>query len=464
MQRIRREKSLEKALLDTISIDIFEETDDDPFWREFNRKGDVIFGGFMDPPKDPPDRYFPTGSLPNVAAKDLGSSGFPNSNGSSGLPNANDPPKDPPGRYFPTGSLPNVVAKDSGSSGFHNTNGSAGLPNSDVLSKDVSDDANVLHAGSSGLPRDAANYPRFLYFHELSKKSEQLGRSTKKNDGCREPLSEIGIIKRAHTVLITQRMFYAFRNLHEIPHGTEETNKLAEHDELLRKHNVETITHSPSKLKNFTVFSDKVRVAQPTSSILLEFDGMINHKGWLEFIVDAGKPDKKRNAEVAAGAVVSRVVFSWTRKQNRNYPHTEFYEGLQKPHPSYKAKLKINQHPELKQELAKILDHAQESLETMFKEREIMNDDLRTELFGLPMCKHFHASCMAKFEHIELYVECLSTLNRHMDYFNDHREGYNIGCSHSCTIVHNANLYRVNFIMCTREHCGKFMDDLDRRL
>ena len=132
--------------------------------------------------------------------------------------------------------------------------------------------------------------------------------------------------------------------------------------------------------------------------------------------------------------------------------------GMLKPYPSYMGEGSIDRHPLLKRQLAKILDHAQESLEEMFVEEKIMDDHLRTALFGHSLGKRFHESCMAKFEHIELYVECLSMLNRHLDYVNDDREGYNIGCSCSHTILHNAKLFRVNFIMCTREHCGKFMD------
>ena len=43
----------------------------------------------------------------------------------------------------------------------------------------------------------------------------------------------------------------------------------------------------------------------------------------------------------------------------------------------------------LKRKLANILLHRQEGLENLFKDIEVMQDDLRTMLFGCPLGKSF---------------------------------------------------------------------------
>jgi hypothetical protein len=60
----------------------------------------------------------------------------------------------------------------------------------------------------------------------------------------------------------------------------------------------------------------------------------------------------------------------------------------------------------------------------------------------------------SRFEYVDIYVQKMANLNRHMDTKNDCRPGYDYGASYSRLVLDDKDLYRVNFIMTYRTNCG----------
>ena len=79
--------------------------------------------------------------------------------------------------------------------------------------------------------------------------------------------------------------------------------------------------------------------------------------------------------------------------------------------------------------------------------------------------KSFDKSCTSRFEFLDIFAEKDGSLNRHCDYSNDYREGYTYGASYSYLIKRKKEdeIYRVNFIMCTRVVVGSFMEELNNK-
>lgn len=89
-----------------------------------------------------------------------------------------------------------------------------------------------------------------------------------------------------------------------------------------------------------------------------------------------------------------------------------------------------------------------------------MNNNNRNKLFGKVFSKSLDKSCTSNFAFLDIFVEKDSQLNRHCDYSNDSRKGYTYGASYSYWIkrIDTDDVYRVNFIMCTRRVVGAFMN------
>ena len=117
-----------------------------------------------------------------------------------------------------------------------------------------------------------------------------------------------------------------------------------------------------------------------------------------------------------------------------------------------------------KKKIADILSLSQHILDDFYADEQdiSMLDELRTKKICMSFGKSFHASCIGKFEFLDIFVEHGSLLHRHCDYNNDHRSAYTYGASYSYLIKRNVDglVYRVNFVMATRYHCGAFMDGL----
>ena len=88
------------------------------------------------------------------------------------------------------------------------------------------------------------------------------------------------------------------------------------------------------------------------------------------------------------------MYFSWSWFQPEGTVKISYHAGEKKPYVSFstfhsRGKVAMSLPLKLKRKLANILLHRQEGLENLFKDIEVMQDDLRTMLFGCPLGKSF---------------------------------------------------------------------------
>ena len=116
--------------------------------------------------------------------------------------------------------------------------------------------------------------------------------------------------------------------------------------------------------------------------------------------------------------------------------------------------------PEYLKELSNILSLSQNQLDKLYKCP--MDNEDRNNIFGKNFGESFHSTCDARFEFLDIFVEHGCHLDCHLNYKNDGREGYSFGASYSYLIERKQDglLYHVIFIMCTRNVCGSFMEEL----
>ena len=66
--------------------------------------------------------------------------------------------------------------------------------------------------------------------------------------------------------------------------------------------------------------------------------------------------------------------------------------------------------------------------------------------------------CDWVWEYIEISVTWAGCTERHCDYMNDHRAGYDIAAIHSYPCSWGERMYRVNLIFTTRCYVGAHME------
>lgn len=191
----------------------------------------------------------------------------------------------------------------------------------------------------------------------------------------------------------------------------------------------------------------------------------IDHQYWLEKVLDEGVASASRDR--VTDGISKRITLGWSQKQaallRSGEPNikVKFYNGKKMPFPSFEIN---SDECDFLHQIADILSLSQHILDEFYSdEKDVpMNNNLRTKLFGHSFGKSFHTSCIGRFEFLDIFVEHGSLLHRHCDYNNDHRSGYTYGASYSYLIKRSVDglVYRVNFVMATRYHCGAFMDGL----
>ena len=296
--------------------------------------------------------------------------------------------------------------------------------------------------------------------------------------GCRDKknythqMAEVHFVQEVVQCDITSHLFYGFKDLHMLPHGNESRDKLEVYTSTFKEsgrrgEGGDDIVKHISSNSIRDLCHPNIRVAFPGSREIQEYEDLgLSHEKWLAFVREAGDHSSPRTC-VRNGAVAQRVTLAWSQKQADSHPKTKFHKGKKMPYPSFPEfrHTTTGRHfdvPEdLKTELAKVLSLGQVHVDQFFAEEDPMPDKARTRLFGLPFGCSFSKDCTSRFEFVDIFVESGAVLNRHMDYRNDHVPGYNYGASYSFVVKHEeGKLYRVNFIMCTRNVCGNFMKQI----
>ena len=311
-------------------------------------------------------------------------------------------------------------------------------------------------------------HSQFIYIHKMiPNKHHQLATTNSKHKHqYRHALCEAHFVQEAIHVDVASRMLYCFKGFEKCPHGSSEVEDRDKHDLILKLSgnelkgaSIHNITYD--QIKNNE--NDNIKVCYPGSFEIYKFECLkLHHNEWLEFVLHNGSSSISRDPKLSG--VSSRITLGFTPKQPTTHPKTSYYKNTLKPYSSFPefGRNKIMLPKKLRRQLAKIISLGQEMVDELYKEDKPMQDHERTAIFGAKFGKSFHPLCSGRFEFVDILVKCESHLNRHLDYKNDHRSGYNHGCSYSYLVKRtcDAKIYRVNFIMCTRLVCGAFMDEI----
>lgn len=297
-------------------------------------------------------------------------------------------------------------------------------------------------------------------YHYLKVKNNQ------KKEQYRGPLSEVCFIERAIHIDITSRMFYAFKEFHEIPHGSELNMKRRDHEIVLKIAGnqeegvvVDDIVHS--QIKNTT--NSNIKVCYPSSEEIMAFELLqINHNYWLELVLEHGESNIARGDTI--GGIAKRITIGWKPKQPFSYTKSKKYKNILMPYAGF-PEFKNNKVFSYPKDLSNIMSLSQTIVDKEYEKEKPMNNKKRNQIFGSKFGKSFDKSCTSRFEFLDIFAEKDGSLNRHCDYSNDYRKGYTYGASYSYLIKRKKEdeIYRVNFIMCTRVVVGSFMEEVNNK-
>ena len=269
-------------------------------------------------------------------------------------------------------------------------------------------------------------------------------------------------------MVVTSRLLYCWVGFEENPHGmicVYEIERIK--STLFSAGNgmegaiIHELNHKNNKIH------DNVRPYYPGCNEIREMEDLaISHQNWLNFVIKHESANESRDKKNCG--FTRRIALGFTQKQDKAHDKMKHFQDEMMPFPSFlnlidKSSLNPVYLPNiLKEEAADIMSLSQEILDKTFLEKKLMNDKLRTRIFGMNFAKSFYKICIARFEFFEVFIEFNASLNRYVDYSNDGSEHYKFGCSYSYLIISNVDgkLYRVNFIMTTRLVCGQFIQKI----
>jgi hypothetical protein len=307
-------------------------------------------------------------------------------------------------------------------------------------------------------------YHRQIFVHHMDTLDHELKVTNSKDRklAASTQLYELSHVVKQTSIDIADNMFYAFHKFHLLPHGgccrlTQQSTE----QEVLKKGNngngadVHHIRMDVPK----NISHNCARVLYPGSSELSAFDDCgLNKEALLDYVLTRGK-FKARSRD---SGFARRVTMGWTRKQTSTHPMTRYYKGVQLPLMNTKA-IESMSHS-LRLSLGKILLLANKTLIELFSDQFPLpfSDRKRNSIYGHAFTSQFCKKYRSSWEFVDLFVESGGNLNRHMDYQNSGRSGYDYGCSYSYLITKDKVLYRVNIIMCARKSVDQSVDELKR--
>jgi len=307
-------------------------------------------------------------------------------------------------------------------------------------------------------------YHRQIFVHNMNTNNHELKCTNSKirKLAASQQLDEVQHVITQTTIDIAETMFYAFHQFHLLPHGgcCRLTQQSSEKVILScgNNRNGSTVYHIRMDIPK-NVSHNCARVLYPGSTQLDQFENCgLDKAALLDYVLKKGKFKKKSRDSGFA----RRITMGWTRKQTSTHPKTKYYKGIQLPLMNTKAIDSMS--PSLKLALSKILLKSNETLLELFSDKNPLpfSDKKRNTIYGNTFTSLFCKKYASSFEFVDLFVESGGNLNRHMDYQNSERSGYDYGCSYSYLITKNKTVYRVNIIMCSRKTVDQSVDELKR--
>ena len=259
-------------------------------------------------------------------------------------------------------------------------------------------------------------YDKYLYVHQMIPdilhSLSACGKSGKEQ--FKSSMCEICFTQKVIHVDITARMFYCYNNFKLHPHGTNLVEDKVDFEKVVNiignnyKRNALNIIRSSDIIN---IDHDTIKVCFPGSSHISNFESLnIDHEYWLEKVLKLGKTSKSR--DIVTDGVSKRITLGWTQKQPAHYEKVMYYDGKKMPYPSFSINNNEYHFSHCK-EIADILSLSQHILDGFYGHEEYtpMHNELRSKLFGYSFGKSFHASCIGRFEFLDIFVEHWSSLH-----------------------------------------------------
>jgi hypothetical protein len=311
-------------------------------------------------------------------------------------------------------------------------------------------------------------YYKYVYISDMTQAEHDLkeSRPISVKTGARDQLHDASLIDSQIAFEVSKRMFYCSNDLTNRPHGSATlTSKMETDNELDRLGKPHKFIRAAEVR---STQNDMVRIAYHGSAELSEFESIgLDERALVLHVLSKGTiPDKTKRDHCTDDAVVKRINLGYGQEQGTNSTESLFVDGLCLPFLDRKRVMLIS--PTLREQIGDVLSLSQSLLNRFYAEATPapFEDDRRTQLFGLPFAAKFSKQCTSKFEFVDLFLESMAGLNRHMDYSNDSDPSYGYVASYSYLFylgdapkkikqVYQNRLYRMNIIMTSRRNCGR---------
>ena len=242
---------------------------------------------------------------------------------------------------------------------------------------------------------------------------------------------------------LTLAYCYFAKNLHVRPHYTHPTSQWDKVKTILEEHGVEVIT--PVSVDGRLVAEEHgVFLHDSTSSFVEEINGdemlsslvgeVMNHNS----VSDTSRSKHGENYRI-------RIGFARSQKPGCSY----YFKFVKLTEKSKAAIRKVGYALE-----RKAREHYRNSFPN--QERTQFVSDHMHDLLGLDRCDWV-------WEYIDISVTWAGCTERHCDYKNDHRAGYEIAAIHSYPCLWGNKMYRMNLIFTTRCNVGAHMAHMDKK-
>lgn len=279
----------------------------------------------------------------------------------------------------------------------------------------------------------------------------------------REKLSETDKVNEQISVDICDQMFYCFKGFHKLPHGSSDWNgqHASETTLLLKGNNNRGAKVYHIKLDDvINSDHDCIRVCYPQSNKLKSFD-FFGHGKKRELLIFMLKQGKLQEGKRDKGGEARRMTVGYSQKQP-GAKVTRYIGDVLLPFLQTKG---INcMERSLRLAVGRILNISERHLKILYGDQQplpFFNTE-RNRIYGEEFTGLFSKEHKSSFEFLDIFIEKMSRLNRHLDYNNGRVPGYDFGSSYSYTIKEGQDTYRVNLIMCTRRQVDASMREILR--
>ena len=333
--------------------------------------------------------------------------------------------------------------------------------------------------------------PVYMYFQTMATPNHSLRQNYPPELKRREHLPETDAVMIQHEVAIMphRRVSYGAEDLIKRPHGSSPVLDKQRYDDSLDAHGIPHVTIHNGGNRGVIDLVDSLGlfVVYPNYHgyrRVPDIDG--GEDAVLYYVLSTAEKlvvDKSRGGDNASSSFNKRVrwgvgqIQQVGRRDNRQYSqrtrHVTVGEGKhgasqeKVPVPTMTAKAYLDLPLRAREFIKNIAEFGQKQLRRFHGETALANIR-RNKLFSRRLNRLMgQCDMLANFEYYDVVVtDSEAELQRHMDYGNDWRAGYNHTFIHSFFREINGKVYKVSVIMTTRRDAGAAFDRIasDRSL